>query len=95
MTKDTVVFGKNRKKIKILGRLLSIGKSYSIIHLISKEPLMMISISKKLCIKLPVLTHYLKKLDEINLLTTIIKKHPNRNRNAKYYGVKPFTLSVP
>ena len=97
MTKDTIVFGVNsrRKKIKIFGRLLSINKSYSIIQLISKEPLMMITISKKLDIKLPVLTHYLNKLDEINLLTVIIKKHPSRNRDTKYYGVKPFTLSIP
>ncbi len=56
---------------------------------------MMITISKKLDIKLPVLTHYLNKLDEINLLTVIIKKHPSRNRDTKYYGVKPFTLSIP
>jgi len=91
------VFGANspKKKIKILGRLLSINKSYSIIQLISKEPLMMITISKKLDIKLPVLTHYLNKLEVIGLLTKTIKKHPQRNRDTNYYGLKPFTLSVP
>lgn len=94
MTKDIVVFT-NSKKIKKLGRLLSISKSYSIIKLLSKEPLMMITISKKLRIKLPVLTHYLIRLDEVNLLTVIIKKHPDRNRDTKYYGLKPFTLSIP
>ena len=91
----TVIFGKDKKKTKKLGRLLSIDKSYSIIHLISKEPLMMTTISKKLVIKLPVLTHYLNKLDEVDLLTIIIKKHPTRNKNTKYYGVKPFTISIP
>ena len=96
MTLKTVVFGASspKKKIKKLGIMLSINKSYSIIQLISQEPLMMITISKKLGIKLPVLTHYLKKLGEIDLLTIEIKKHPNRNRDTKYYGVKPFTLSL-
>ena len=88
-------FGTDKKKIKKLGRLLSIDKSYSIIQLISKEPLMMTTISKKLVIKLPVLTHYLNKLGEVDLLTIIIKKHPTRNKNTKYYGVKPFTISIP
>ena len=95
MKKGTIVFGTNPKKIKKLGRLLSINKCYSIIKLLSKEPLMMITISKKLRMKLPVITHYLIRLDEVNLLTIIIKKHPDRNRDAKYYGVKPFILSIP
>jgi len=56
---------------------------------------MMITISKKLDIKLPVLTHYLNKLEVIGLLTKTIKKHPQRNRDTNYYGLKPFTLSVP
>jgi predicted transcriptional regulator len=96
----TVNFGSDKKKTdkkntKKLGRLLSIDKSYSIIQLISKEPLMMITISKKLAIKLPVLTHYLNKLEEVDLLTIIIKKHPTRNGDSKYYGIKPFTISIP
>ena len=93
MSTKTVVFEIKSKKTKILGKLLSIDKSNSIIRLLSKEQLMMITISKKLLIKLPVLTHYLIKLEEIDLLTIIIKKHPIRNRDTKYYGVKPFILS--
>ena len=95
MTPMTVVFKIQSRKTKILGRLLSINKGNSIIRLLSKEPLMMITISKKLGIKLPVLTHYLKKLEEIDLLIIIIKKHPHRNKNTKYYGVNPFSLSSP
>ena len=91
----TVNFGSDKKKTKKLGRLLSIDKSYSIIQLISKEPLMMITISKELAIKLPVLTHYLNKLGEVDLLTIMIKKHPERNKDTKYYGIKPFTISIP
>ena len=89
-----IVFGTNLEKTKKLGKLLSIDKSYAIIRLLSKEPLMMTTISKKLSIKLPVLTHYLIKLEEINLITITMKKHPTRNRDTKYYGVKPFILSV-
>ena len=55
---------------------------------------MMITISKKLDIKLPVLTHYLNKLEVIDLLTKTVKKHPRRNRDTNYYGVKPFILTL-
>ena len=92
---DRVVFGTNLEKTKKLGKLLSVNKSYAIIRLLTKEPLMMTTISKKLTIKLPLLTHYLIKLEEIGLVTIIIKKHPRRNRDTKYYGIKPFILSVP
>lgn len=97
MTKDDkIVFGMNSKKTKKLGKLLSIDKSYAIIRLLSKEePLIMTIISKKLSIKLPVLVHYLKILDEIGLLTITIKKHPTKKRKTKYYRVKPFILSIP
>ena len=95
---DRIVFGKNFKKTKKLGKLLSIDKSYAIIRLLdSKEPLTMTTISKKLSIKLPLLVHYLLKLDEIGLLIITIKKDPilNNKRATKYYRVKPFILSVP
>ncbi len=92
---DKIVFGMNSKKIKKLGKLLSIDKSYAIIRLLLKEPLNMTIISKKLSIKLPVLVHYLKILDEIGLLTITIKKHPTKKRKTKYYKVKPFILSIP
>ena len=92
---DKIVFGMNSKKTKKLGKLLSIDKSYAIIRLLLKEPLNMTIISKKLSIKLPVLVHYLKILDEIGLLTITIKKHPIKKRKTKYYRVKPFILSIP
>ena len=94
MMDDKIVFGKNLKKTKKLGKLLSIDKSYTIIRLLLKEPLMMTTISKKLSIKLPVLTHYLIMLEEIDLITITMKKHPTRKRDTKYYGIKPFILSV-
>ena len=95
ITKEApVVFGTNLVKTKKLGKLLSIDKSYAIIRLLSKEPLMMTTISKKLSIKLPVLTHYLIKIENVGLLTITIKKHPTRKRDTKYYGVKPFILTV-
>jgi len=93
-----IVFGKNLEKTKKLGKLLSIDKSYAIMRLLdSNEPLTMTTISKKLSIKLPLLVHYLSKLDEIGLLTITIKKHPtlNNRRDTKYYRIKPFILSVP
>lgn len=91
-----VVFGRNLKKTKKLGKLLAIDKSYAIMRLLSKKSLMMTTISKKLSIKLPLLTHYLIKLEEIDLITITIKKHPTRKkRDVKYYGIKPFILSVP
>ena len=94
---DRIVFGGNLEKTKKLGKLLSIDKSYAIIRLLdSKEPLTMTAISKKLDIKLPLLVHYLSKLDEIGLLITIQKPPtPNNKKGTKYYRVKPFTLSVP
>ncbi len=93
-----IVFGKNLVKTKKLGKLMSIDKSYAIIRLLdSNEPLTMTTISKKLSIKLPLLVHYLLKLDEIGLLTITIKRHPtlNNKRATKYYRIKPFILSVP
>ncbi len=93
-----IVFGGNLEKTKKLGRLLSIDKSYAIIRLLdSKEPLTMTAISKKLSIKLPILVHYLLKLDEIGLLIITIQKQPilNKKKGTKYYRIKPFTLSVP
>jgi len=90
-----VVFGRNLKKTKKLGKLLAIDKSYAIIRLLSKKPLTMTTISKTLSIKLPLLTHYLIRLEEIDLITITINLHPTRNRATKYYGIKPFILSVP
>lgn len=90
-----IVFGTNLEKTKKLGKLLAIDKSNSIIRLLIQEPLMMITISKKLSMKLPVITHYLTRLEAIDLITITIKKHPTRNRDTKYYGIKPFILSFP
>jgi len=90
-----IEFGANKKKTMILASVLSVNKSYDIIKLLLKEPLMLKTISKKLHLKSPIIYFHIMKLDEAGILTIIIKKDADRNKQTPYYGVRPFTLSLP
>lgn len=90
-----VEFGTNKKKIKILGSLLSVEKSYIIVKLLLKKPLMLKTISKKLGFKKSLISYYIKKLEKAGILIREIKKDTDRNKLTPYYSVKPFILSMP
>ncbi len=92
---NPVMFGINKKKTMMLGSLLSVEKSYLIIKLLLKKPLMLKTISEKLGFKKPVILYYIKKLGMVNILIIEMKTHPIRNQIMPYYGVKPFVLIMP
>lgn len=55
---------------------------------------MLKTISKKLRMKKPLILYYLRKLAKAKMLLVTIKKDPDRNKDTKYYGVKPFLIHV-
>jgi len=92
---NPVIFGINKKKTKMLGSLLSVEKSYILVKLLLKKPLMLKTISEKLGLEKPIILYYIKKLRMANILITEMKPHPTRKKITPYYGVKPFVLSMP
>jgi len=92
---NPVIFGINKKKTKILASLLSVEKSYIIVKLLLKKPLMLKTISEKLGFEKPIILYYIKKLESAGILITEMKPHPTKNKITPYYGVKPFVLSMP
>ena len=92
---NPVMFGINKKKIKMLGSLLSVEKSYILVKLLLKKPLMLKTISEKLGFEKPLILYYIHKLERAGILIIEMKPHPTINVITPYYGVKPFVLSMP
>lgn len=88
-TKDIKVFGSDDESLKLLGHLLSNETSRKIIGLLIENEMYTNQISKKLAISMSLVTHHLKKLEEIGVVTVTKKPIIRKGIEHKFYKMIP------
>lgn len=88
------VFSSEDEKLKILGELLSNKSSRDIIKLLIDKEMYTNQIAKEAGIKMNLVLHHLKKLEELGLVTITHKKIIRNGIDHKYYRMIPNLLVV-
>ena len=89
------VFTSEDDKLKILGELLSNESSRNIIKLLTEREVYANEIARKLELRLNLVIHHLKKLDELGLLEITEKEITKKGSKHKYYKMIPNLLVSP
>lgn len=89
------VFFSDDEKLKILGELLSNKSSRDIIKLLIEKEMYINEIAKKLDLRVNLVLHHVKKMQEIGLLEIIHKKITEQGNDHRYFRINPGMFILP
>ena len=91
----TKVFTNDDHSLKLLGELLSNQVSRDIIRLLIEKEMYANEIASKLDIQFSLISHHLKKMEELGLLFINEKKIIKKGQLHKYYKINPGIFVLP
>lgn len=83
------IFDKNDKSLKMIGELLSNDSSRQIIRCLIEKEMYTNEIAKKLQLRVSLVIHHLKKLEELELLEITEKQIVKNGNKHKFYRMVP------
>ena len=89
------IFDAEDSKLKILGELLSNDTSRKIIRMLIRKECYTNEISKKLNIRVSLVIHHLKKLEQIGVLVIIEKPIVRKGNDHRYFRMVPGLFLAP
>jgi DNA-binding transcriptional ArsR family regulator len=89
------VFSSEDEKLKLLGELLSSKSSRDIIKLLSKKQMYTNEIATKLDMRVSLVIHHLKKMEELGLLKVTHKQIVKKGNNHRYFKMVPNLFVTP
>lgn len=89
------VFSSDDDKLKLLGELLSNQVSRDIIRLLIEKEMYVNEIANKLGTQFSLISHHLKKMEELGLLSINKKKIIKKGQMHKYYKMSPGIFLLP
>lgn len=89
------LFSSNDEKLKILGELLSNKSSRDIIKLLIEKEMYTNEIAKELDLRVNLVIHHLKKLEELGLLQIENKSITKKGHEHKHYRINPYIFLLP
>ena len=91
----TKVFTSDDRSLKLLGELLSNQVSRDIIRLLIEKEMYANEIANKLDIQFNLISHHLKKMGELGLLSVNEKRIVKKGQMHKYYKISPGIFLLP
>ena len=89
------IFSSDDKKLKILGELLSNKSSRDIIKLLIDNEMYTNEIADKLDLRVNLVIHHLKKLEDLGLLQIQNKEIMKKGIDHKHYRISPYFFLAP
>lgn len=89
------IFSSDDEKLKILGELLSNKSSRDIIKLLIDKEYYINEISDKLGLRVNLVIHHLKKMEELGILLITEKKIVKKGINHRYFRINPYFFVIP